>query len=58
MTDDEHIRMVEVGTEFWLTFSRLCNEYIAKAPDHLRAEYQMYLGDKTSIYGIKQEANT
>lgn len=56
MTSEEHERMVEVGNDFWIAFSKLCNDYIAKAPAHLRDEYTMYLGEKTSIYGIKERA--
>jgi hypothetical protein len=53
MTEDEHIDMVEAGNKFWREFSELCNRYIAAAPKHLEAEYTMYLGEKTSIYGRK-----
>jgi len=51
VTSDEHIAMVEAGGRFWLEFSALCQRYIDAAPEHLKAEYTMYLGDKTSIYG-------
>jgi hypothetical protein len=51
MTEDEHIKLVEVGNRFWKDFSALCEMYIAEAPPHLRDEYICYLGDKTSIYG-------
>lgn len=53
MTEGEHIELVEVGNQFWLEFSELCEKYIAKAPAHLKDEYKMYLGEKTSIYGRK-----
>lgn len=53
MTEQEHIDMAEAGNRFWLEFSELCNRYINAAPEHLRAEYEMFLGDKTSIYGRK-----
>jgi hypothetical protein len=55
MTEDEHIAMMEVGNSFWHEFSQLCWKYIDKAPKHMREEYRMYLGDKTSIYGIKDK---
>jgi len=55
MTKDEHIEMVKVGAMFWRDFSLLCNRYINEAPEHLRSEYKMYLGEKTSIYGIGRE---
>ena len=55
MTEDEHIEMVEVGNDFWHEFSALCHKHINRAPAHLRAEYKMYLGEMTSIYGIAKE---
>jgi len=55
MTEDEHIKMVEVGNEFWHEFSKLCALYLAKAPPHLHHEYKDYLADHTSFYGRKQE---
>lgn len=51
MNDDELIAMVEAGDKFWHEFSALCNRHILAAPEHLRNEYEMYLGEKTSIYG-------
>lgn len=54
MTEQEHDDMVEAGDEFWLAFSSLCKEYLDRAPAHLREHYKMYLGEKTSIYGIKR----
>ena len=53
MDDKEHEAMVEVGNEFWREFSALCERYIDMAPDHLRQDYEEYLGEKTSIYGRK-----
>lgn len=55
LTEQEHIDLVEVGNQFWLEFSELCNKHIAKAPKGLEAYYEMYLGDKTSIYGRKMK---
>ena len=55
MTDKEHEAMVQKGKKFWLEFSQLCNKYIDEAPKHLRDEYTMYLGEKTSIYGRKRK---
>jgi hypothetical protein len=51
MTEEEHEQLVEVGDEFWLEFSALCERYLARAPSHLRREYEMYLSEKTSLYG-------
>lgn len=53
LTDKEHARLVRVGDEFWLEFSKLCEKYIKKAPPHLKRCYTMYLGERTSIYGRK-----
>jgi hypothetical protein len=53
MTEDEHITMVEAGNRFWYEFSELCQQYIDAAPEHLKVEYEYYLGDKTSIFGRK-----
>lgn len=55
-TDEEHLKMVEVGDEFWRRFSQLCNEMIAKAPEGLESYYELYLGEKTSIYGRDTKA--
>lgn len=54
MTEDEHIAMVAAGDSFWLEFSLLCHRYINRAPAHLKTEWIMYLGEKTSIYGRKR----
>jgi hypothetical protein len=54
MTEEEHEAMVEVGDFFWLEFSAMCQRYINQAPKHLRREYEMYLGEKTSIYGRRR----
>ena len=53
LTDEEHEEMSRVGDQFWLEFSELCQRYVDAAPPHLRAHYKMFLGEKTSIYGIK-----
>lgn len=55
MTAEEHEKLVDVSKEFWEKFSALCNEYIAKAPKYLEAEYTMHLGEQTSIYGRKTD---
>lgn len=55
MTEDEHIALVEAGDRFWHEFSALCQRYIDAAPSHLKHQYIVYLGDKTSIYGRKSK---
>jgi len=51
MTEEELDRLSEILDAFWQEFSILCNKYIEKAPSHLKSEYEMSLGEKTSIYG-------
>jgi hypothetical protein len=53
LTENDYIKMVKIGDEFWVEFSALCEKYIKKAPPHLKAYYTMYLGEHTSIYGRK-----
>lgn len=55
LTEEEHIKMSEVGDEFWQKFSELCEEYIAKAPPGLESYYELYIGEKTSIYGRRRD---
>lgn len=55
MTDDELDAMVEAGNQFWHEFSELCHRYINAAPPHLQDEYRAFFGDKTSIFGIKEQ---
>lgn len=55
MTEDEHIRLVEIGNQFWHEFSKLCGKYVSLMPKELEAETVMYLGDKTSIYGSQYD---
>jgi hypothetical protein len=54
MTEDEHIKLVEIGNAFWRAFSKLCVEYIEMMPPELRDEARAYLGEKTSVYGINE----
>lgn len=54
MTEEEHVWMAEQGDKFWLEFSKMCWRYVDGAPPHLRDEFRSYLGDKTSIYGIRR----
>ena len=53
LTEDEHIKLVEVGNSFWLKFSALCNEHVAMMPPEVESLTEAYLQDKTSVYGRK-----
>lgn len=55
LTEDQLESLTAVGNEFWKAFSELCNEHIEMAIQRgVPAEYaEMYLGEKTSIYGRK-----
>jgi hypothetical protein len=55
MTEAEYDEMHEVGERFWLEFSALCKRYLDAAPAKFRAEYEMFLGEKTSIYGRQED---
>jgi hypothetical protein len=53
LTEDQLEGLVALGDEFWHAFSDLCNEHLDKAAQSgIPVDYaEMYLGEKTSIYG-------
>lgn len=51
LTEDDHIKLVEVGDMFWEEFSKLCAQHISMLPEAIEDEVITYLQDKTSIYG-------
>jgi hypothetical protein len=53
MTDEEHETLARLREEWWLAFSKLTNETIAKVPAHLKDELEAMLGDASSVYGRK-----
>lgn len=55
MTDDEHIKLVEVGDKFWEDFSKLIADALNKLPESLHGEAMYYLQDKTSVFGSNYE---
>jgi hypothetical protein len=55
MTEDEAVRLHEVGNEFWEAFSKLCAEQIMKMPPDLRAITCEMMQEKASVYGSKYE---
>jgi hypothetical protein len=52
--------LYDIGDEFWLAFSKLCNDHIAKAvQEGIPEDYTtLFLGEKTSIYGRKTSPET
>ena len=54
--EEIHIEAVELGDEFWLKFSSLCDETLDKLSDQEHRDwFELYLGEKTSIYGRKSK---
>ena len=51
MTEEEHIRLANVGDIFYRDFSKLVARHIAKMPTDLETVTVAYLQDKCSIYG-------
>jgi hypothetical protein len=51
MTEDEHIRLVDVGDSFWRELGLLAAKHIAMMPEEIEHEVTMYLQDRCSIYG-------
>ena len=50
MTEDEHIKLVEVGNSFWAKLGELAADHIAQMPKEIEAEVILYLQDRCSIY--------
>ena len=57
LTEEEHIKLVEIGDAFWEKFGVLAAEHIAMMPPELEALTTLYLQDKTSIYGTPIDEN-
>jgi len=53
MTEEEHIKLVEVGDEFWEKLGRAAAEAIAQFPEEIDHLITAYLQDKCSIYGTR-----
>lgn len=56
MTEDEHIKLVEVGDSFWTALSKLAAEHIQMMPPQLRDVTVAYLQDKCSIYSTDYDS--
>jgi hypothetical protein len=53
VTEEEHIKLVEIGNSFWKKLGILAAEHIAQLPEHMEEETTMYLQDKCSIYSTR-----
>lgn len=53
MTEDEHIKLVEVGESFWSKLGELAADHIAQLPKEIEDEVIAYLQDKCSIYSSR-----
>lgn len=58
LTEEEHIRFVELGNEFWDGLGRLVAQALDQCPapdleDHLL----MFLSDRSSVYGTDWESH-
>jgi len=51
MTEEEHIKLTEVGDSFFEGFGELVAKHVCKMPEHLHADTLGYLQDMASVYG-------
>ena len=51
MTEDQHIKLVAVGDDFWNEFGDFAAKYVALFPKEIEDEVIDYLQDKCSIHG-------
>lgn len=51
LTEDEHIKLVEVGDKFWEDFGKLAAQAISQFPEEIENIVIAHLQDKCSIYG-------
>lgn len=51
MTEEQHIKLVEVGNKFWEGLGILAAEAIAQFPEEIEDNVTAYLQDMCSIYG-------
>ena len=55
LTEDQHIKLVEVGNKFWEELGTLAAECAAEFPPEIEDDVIMYLQDKCSIYGTNYD---
>lgn len=51
LTEEQHIKIVEIGNDFWEEFGALAAKHIARLPVELEDELTTHLQEKCSIYG-------
>jgi len=51
MSDEEYALLTQVGDEFWIAFSKLCNDTMKRIPESCRDEAEAYLSERASWYG-------
>jgi hypothetical protein len=53
MTEDESIKLCDIGNSFWDQLGKLAAKHIAQMPEELEGITTTYLQDKCSIYGTR-----
>ena len=51
MTEDELDQIEKITNQFWLDFSKLCNDALKKMPPEYEDYLSVRLSEKTSFYG-------
>jgi len=51
MTEDQHIKLVKIGDEFWEELGKLVAKCAVQLPEEVEVEVIAYLQDTCSIYG-------
>jgi hypothetical protein len=51
LTEEEHVRFVEIGDEFWRGLGKLTADALRQVPEELRDHLLMFLQDRASLYG-------
>jgi hypothetical protein len=51
LTEEEHVKLVEVGNTFWEAFGKLVAEAVNQFPPELEGEVMMYIEDRCSAHG-------
>ncbi len=56
LTEDEHIKLVDVGNVFWHSLADLLAEAIVQFEPAIHGTVQAYLQDRCSLYGVDLDA--
>lgn len=51
LTEDEGLKLLEVGNDFWEKLGKLVAEAVNKMPKALEGATMVYLNDRSSVYG-------